>query len=528
MYVAINNYLVIGVDPANNETQVPVNKDITITFSKHMDVGSLTSSNLTLKVINGDVVPILISYNATSMSAKIIANYSNQLGMPAQALQAGTQYQLIITGGVDGIKSVLGDYMTVSRTYEFSTSSTATVTQPLDVTVTTDSGYPTVTWMKPRDFDITYPVTYEVMISTSNDPLNAPVWPATGDINQTVTNVLNVPKKLTEGTYYAYVRALNGSATSDWTMQQFSVVAPVVNPTPDPSEPSTGGGNIFSFDVVDTYPRRDDADITPEQIMIVFDGNVDPTTVTAGSVYIVKRQDKATLNLVDFMTNYAPSKAIPATINVDQALVTLTATLEDGAEYTVIIRESVKNDSGTNLGVAYHWSFVSKYTQLYGSAELVRQDIGSFSDALTDKVLYRYLKDSTDYVYQVASNASSFIPSNYTDGKAPYEVHQYVRYRTAYALLLNSQLHASGGSGSAFTKEIKLGDLTVQQEQSSAGSISISSVMGDLQDKMKLYMDMIQGHHNRGYAKPSVVVRGENIEAYPTFMTRAEYSDLGQ
>lgn len=523
--LAINNYLIIGVNPANSETQVPVNKEIVITFSKHMDEASLTSSNLTLRVVNGDVVPIAIAYSSLNMTVKIAPNYSTQLGMPAQALQSGTQYELVISGGATGVKSVTGDYMTVSRTYEFTTSSISTVTQPLDITVTTDSGYPTVTWMKPKDYDVSSPVTYEVMISTSNDPLNPPVWPSTGDINAIASTILNIPKKLTEGTYYAYIRAINGSSTSEWASQQFFVSAPAVNP--NPSQPSGGGGDIFSFDVVDTYPRRDDVDITPEQIIIIFSSDIDPTTVTADTVYIINKADKQNLSLIDFMTNYAPSKKVAATLEPITVpnMITLTAVLDNDAEYTVIVRETVKNDSGASLGTAYHWSFVTEYTRLYGDPALVRQDIGSISSSTSDKVLYKYLDDSTKYAFQVVSNASTFIAGNYNDGKAPYEVHQYVRYRTAYAVLLNSQLHS--GSGGAFTKEVKLGDLTVMQSPAAGGG-STSSAISDLQDKMKIYMDMIQGHHNRGYAKPQVVIRGENAQPEPTFITRTEFKDLGQ
>jgi hypothetical protein len=134
------------------------------------------------------------------------------------------------------------------------------------------------------------------------------------------------------------------------------------------------------------------------------------------------------------------------------------------------------------------------------------------------------MSDNSEQAYQLVSNTDNFLASDYADGKAPYYIHQYVRYRTSYDLLLNSQLHSK--TGTDFTKEVKLGDLTIQKEQA-GGSASISGILSGLQEKIKIYLDELHGHHNRGYAKPAVAVRGENIEAYPDFLTRAEFSDLG-
>jgi hypothetical protein len=519
--LAINNYLVIGVNPSNNETNVSVNTEVVVTFSQYMDASTITSSNVVLKEVNGDIVISSVKYDSTSMTATLIPNYSSQLGMAEQSLNPGKEYEITVVGGTTGVKTITGDYMGVSRTYQFTTAYVSGISVPQDITVVVNDGYPTVSWIQPKSYDISTALTYEVMVSTSNDPLVAPVWPSAGDINKVSTTVLNVPKKFSDGNYYAYVRAINGDQTSDWVSSQFNVQT-AVTPTPSPGG-SAGGGDIFSFDVADTYPRRDDADIMPEQILIVFSSDVDPTTVNNGTVYIVKKQDKATLSLVDFMTDYAPAKAVAATIApiVTPNVVVLTATLEQDAEYTVIVRESVKSSTGASLGIAYHWSFVTTYSTLYGDADLVRQDLGSFAGSTSDKLLYAYLNESSKYAYQIVSNAQNFDANNYKDGAAPYEVHQYVRFRTAYDLLLNSQMRSGGGGA---TQAVTLGDLTVTKAADQAGSIS--GILAELQSKMKLYMDLMQGQHNRGYAKPLVAIRGENVEAYPSYMTRDAYKAL--
>jgi hypothetical protein len=297
--LAVNNFLIIGVNPANNETSVALDSNIVVTFSQYMDATSLTSSTIVFKKVNGEIVPSSISYDASTITVTVD---------PTDNLQSGTEYQLDVIGGLGGVRTITGDTLGITRSYQFTTSFNVPLSIPTNVTTSVDSGYVTISWGRPAEYDPSLAISYEVMISMSNDPAQAPIWPSTGDINKTGATVLNVPKKLAESNYYAYVRATDGTNTSDWApYAEFYVQGS----TPAPNQPVDGySGTLqsFSFDVVDTYPRRDDADVTPEQIMIVFSSDVDPSTVSNSTIYIIKRQDKANLSLVDFMTDYAPSK----------------------------------------------------------------------------------------------------------------------------------------------------------------------------------------------------------------------------
>ena len=652
----VNNYLVIGVNPTNNETTVPLNKEIVVTFGKHMNLDTLTPATLILKEVNGPIVPYKMTYVNITMTARLT---------PEQDLKPGTQYQLQIVGTSNGVQSITGDYLGASRSFEFTTSYQVLLSPPTNLSVVVTDGYPSLQWGVPADYDTAQALLYEAQIGVSNTEDMMTIWPSVGDINKTGATVLNVPKKLAEGNYYAYVRALNGDNVSDWAMFQFYIESPVqvptpVNPTPTPGgSTGGGGGDIFSFDVVDVYPRKDEVDIMPENIIIVFDSEVDPKTLTEESIYVIKKEDKANLTLIDFMTTYSPSNRVPLGKVVEEEpveelptdetpeepvveepteppvegepseeepteeipeesseetpelpvegeeivldaladeesveddntttdpvenpiegetpaetpeepteetgdpvtepeepidgeepvegleepveeptvlptgiilaapnVLTLEVELENDAEYTIIIRDSVKNTSGGSLGGVYHWSFVTKYSRLYGDAKKVRQEIGSLSDNISDKVLYQFMSDSTEYTYQLLQNMPTFDANLYEEGAAPYEVHEYVRLRTAYNLLLNSQLFASND---AFTTDVTLGDLKVVKE--AGGAMELTKMMTDLKNRMKVMMDLMQGHHNRGYAKPVAVSRGENIEAYPDFLTRAEYKELGQ
>ena len=507
----INNYLVIGVNPSNHETNVDISISIKITFAKHMDVSTLTTSNLVLRKVNGSIVTCSIAYDSDRLQVTL---------QPQVNLENGTQYELQIVGGENGIKSITGDYLAADRFYEFTTSYQVSLSPPTSLNVTVDNGYPTVTWSQPVQYNPALPLTYEVKISTSSDPLAPAIWPGQGDVNKTGATILNVPKKLEEGNYYAYVRAENSEGISDWASFQFAVV----NTTTPPSgeEPNPG----FVFEVVETYPKRDAVDITPEKIYILFSDNVDETTIHENTVYIVKG-GKENLSYFDFLTDYSPSKKVNATIDpitspTNMVSITpATGALEDDAEYTVVIRETVKDKNGSALGAAYYWSFMTKFTRLYGDPEMIRSDIGSFVINLSDKMIYKRLRDISQYAYDVVSQRDDFNASDYENGKAPYYVHKYVSYQAAYDLILNGYLQQSSGMGSS----VSLGDLTVDKK---SGEVNITSILEELKRRMKPWEDLLHGHHNRGYAKPTIAVKGETGAPYPEFLTRTEFQELGQ
>jgi len=547
--VAVNNYLVLGVNPANNETTIPVDKEIKITFAKHMDQTTLTTANLVLKEVNGAAVPYKMAYDGQTLVATLT---------PTENLKPGTQYQVQVVGTAAGVRSITNDYMSINRVYEFTTTFDVTLSPPTNVQTSVDSGFVTVTWGLPADHDPGIPLTYEVQISASNDASAAVIWPATGDINKTQGASINIPKKFSEGSYYAYVRADNEKGTSDWASVQFIVEEAAVTPTPptdNTGNPGTGTDlpvvddieDIFAFDIQDVYPPVNSMNLTPEKVIVVFSANVDMTTVTADSFYIVEKIYKEKLTVVDFMTAYASSKQITAVIDEPTMpnVISLTAELEPDKEYTVIVRESVAKADGTKLGSPYHWAFVTKYTRLYGDEEEIRADLGLAGIDIPERILYKHMNTISIYAYQVNSATDTFSAVAYEDGAAPYYMHQYVRYKVGYDMLLSAQLgvaassttNTGGTAASGAISDVTLGDLKVSYDASGTGSSSSSKgpsasllieIIPEFKQKVKLWEDMVHGHNNRGYAKPVLAARGENAEAYPDFLTRAEFNELGQ
>lgn len=509
-----NSFLVIGVNPAHNEQGVPVNVSLSIEFSTDMDTDSISTSNIILKVVNGaEVNGYAIDYINVHRRAIITL---------AEDLEPGVSYELRVEGGEDGVSSITGDYLPETKSFRFTTSYLTSITAPQNLSVSISNGYPTVTWDVPAEYDPTKEPTYEVRISTSSDPLSVDIWPASGDINTLMGTTLNVPKKLPEGPYYAHVKAANEDGVSDWATAAFAVEAEVIEPTP--SEPSDGGGvTADSFYVSDVYPKHGSVDITPENIIIAFVGSLDESTITSDSVYVVpKWTDGIDLTPMHLMTEYAPSKGVLSTYDTSMdGYVKVIAELQPDTEYTLVIDGSkIKDTNGTPLGGIEYRSFVSEYTKLYGDPELVREDITTFIRSVSDRILYKYLHDNSVHAYEIVSQTDGFNAEDYESGKAPYYLHQYVRFQTAYDLLLNGYIRQSSGSGSS----ISLGDLSVDKSSEQA---DITSMLQNFKDRIKPWLDAIHGHNNRGYAKPIVAVKGENGAPYPEPMTRAEFAEFG-
>lgn len=58
-----NAYLVLGVNPVSNESNVELSTKITITFAKHINLDTLNNNTIRLRKVNGDFVEHTGRYN---------------------------------------------------------------------------------------------------------------------------------------------------------------------------------------------------------------------------------------------------------------------------------------------------------------------------------------------------------------------------------------------------------------------------------------------------------------------------------
>lgn len=598
--MALNTFLVLGVVPANNEQEVPINASIKISFAKHMDANTLTESNIKMRKVNGEYIPYTFSYSYETYQLIL---------KPSTPLAGSTQYQVEVIGGKDGVKSVTGDY-TNTRTYEFTTILTKSISQPRNLFLTQDNNGIKVSWETPSVINELESVSYDVRVSSSNDPVNPHLWPELPigtEYNQTETSLIVQKEFETERNYYVMVRAVSVSDTSDWTISQIYLEKPVVTVTPTtPSTPGTGGGvtvpapMIEQVEVLETYPAPG-AIIQDGRILIVFsdllnvlpvieppteepvedlipaapdgsetdedtlpddsedaentegtdttedttenadtnedtennedtdvdvipdiDVNVDPVVTNPlnnlNLIYVVQAPYKERLTMIDLLTAYAPSKAIPGNVSIlDGQVLEWQATedLEPEKDYVAIVSKDIKGTNTSKMGVPYILGFRSPWDRLYGNVNTIKSRLGDIADTISDATIYETMHVNTLFAYETVSETSSYSATDYTDKEAPYFVHQYVNLQTAYDVLLNDITRSGGSNKEDFT----LGQLQVSKEGDSTSRISL---LKSLKSEIKPWLDMIHGHHNRGYAKPVGAVKGETGSAYPDFLTRSE------
>jgi hypothetical protein len=511
-----SSFLIVEVTPTNNETSVPINRSITVRFAMDMDQDSINNGTMTLHEVNGAAVAITVSYDPMSRSA---------FAHPDILLKTGTQYQFSVLGGASGVKTATGTTLDATRRYEFTTTIDILITAPQSLNVVNASGHISLNWLEPDQYDTTKLLKYQTFISTSLlDPDADPgsiLWPTEADsIEDTELTLINVSRKLEPNTYYAYVRGRNTASTGSWVYKQFVVAAEVIGGGSG-SGGGSGGGSIF--EVRETYPRADAAHIVPSSIKILFTSPVDMTSITNQTVYIIQKKKPAEITMLDLMTDFAPSKSIAFTIDITTGnIVSLTVDpllLVKNMEFTIIVREDIKATDGSTLGEAYYWSFTTLYDPLYGDPDAIREDIKGFLTGVPDKSLYAYMSSvsqtAVDIISQVAGTAFDLEAFN---ADVPRYVKEFVRTQTAFDLLVNAFLEKSSSVGSVRT----LGELTIDQSK----AVDFTKMLGSFKDRIKPWLDELHGQHNRGYAKPTVTVKGENVEPYPTIFDRKTLKDI--
>lgn len=520
-----NNHMITGINPARMEKDVDLDVVIKLSFSRAMEPSSLTADTLILSRVNGEIVPCVISYDRERFVVTLT---------PEAPLLPGSEYNLFLPSGDAGVRSaLLNETMGFSRTFEFVTGFAAGVGLPENLQVTTDGGFLFATWERPAQTDISQNLKYELRVSESNQEEQLVVWPGVLYSCEVTTTNLDIPKRFAEGNYYVYVRVLMGEEVGEWVHEQKYVEPSSSATTPSPTPTPVPEVNLFSFDIVEAYPENGSAHLTPEFAMLLFSKDINQETVTKETVYVIPRElpRSGQLSDMNLLTDFAYGKQIESTVSSPSGRVLrIEADFLPDKTYTVVVHKDVKSspsaegEMADSLGVTYATSFRTAYSRLYGDLEMIRLDMGEYGEGLTDATLYRYLNSTSNYAYQLVSRMASFDEASYANGLAPYYVHEFVRLKTVHELLLNSQLHEGGGGA---VSNVSLGDLTVAREESGE-SQSLTSLLKQIEGRLKPLMDMMQGRNNRGYARAGFVVRGENGQAEPEFITRSEYRELGQ
>jgi len=512
--MAINNFLIVGIAPTNNETLVATNTEIVINFAKYMKEESLET--ITLLDSESNEVPVTREYDGTTMSLTL---------KPTSNLLEETVYTVFVKGTISGILSLNNDYLGYDKQYTFTTRKEVSLEAPSSFVVTSQNQFLMLNWIAPT---ATEPVTYSFVVSTVDEEvtdtltsniLNNKIYPENDLVFS--GSSYDIPKIFNEGTYYVYLQASTASTRSVYTKASVIVEAQ----TNAPTEPED---NIFGdFDILNTYPNNGEVNITPEEVIIMFSDKVDFRTIDSNSIYLLNIANKNNLTELDYMTRFSSSKQIESELIFETSpasnIVKVKAEFEKDNNYTVVVKKDIKSVNGQSFGIDYSFGFISEYQYLYGSLDLIKNDLSNFSVKVSDETILKYMNENSVYAHEIVSKSNGYNASDYEDGKAPYYVHQFVRYKTDYDLILGIIAKEASGVG----KSITLGDLQVSKDDTIS---SMYDILDYFLKMLKGFEDELTGESARGNARAVMVVRGEDSAdgAYPDFMDREEFKELGE
>lgn len=265
------SYLVLGVDPTSNESDVLLNTKIVIRFAKHINVNTLNTNTVRFRKVNG----ALIDYTATYDSVKMTYTLT-----PSKELDPTTQYQTELVGGLEGICAIDGSYLPSNKTYEFSTICTSPITEVQNLTLEQEYLFLKAKWDMPLSFPEKEAVQFDVRVSTSSEPMASYLWPNENSVGTTTSCELMIPMKLEPRTiYFVHVRAESAGNVSQWVTEQL-YVEPIVDDSIQDGTVSGPVDNVMPDDVseqieiVEHSPEMNEFTLNNE-IMVVFSDTID-------------------------------------------------------------------------------------------------------------------------------------------------------------------------------------------------------------------------------------------------------------
>ncbi|MES9681830.1 Ig-like domain-containing protein [Gottfriedia acidiceleris] len=529
-----NAYLVLGVNPVSNESNVELSTKITITFAKHINLDTLNSNTVRLRKVNGDFVDYTGQYNSLNKVYELTPN---------APLEPNTQYQTMILGGIEGVVSIDGYYLTATKTYEFVTVQRAGITAIENLVLTQDYYFITAKWDLPTGLIDGEEVYFNVRLSTSSNPDAFDLWPKNPLEGKTSSPNITIPLRLeAERSYYVHVQGVTNTKETAWITNQIYIepqTQPTTPPVVDPPPTDGGGGGTVTADqlsLVETYPQTGELQ-KPSEIIVVFTDSIPLTELfdvnqptTNPLFYVVEAPYKQQLSLIDLRGLYSHKNAIEGLISSDDTnanVLVFTPTkgsqaFTAGKEYTVVLSKDLKGVNTQPMGRTYTFGFTGTPEHLHGDIEQIREVLKRFGLNPSTRFLQSLMRKYSQFACDIWFESPTFDEALHEDGDAPYFVHEYVNTQVTIDSLL------SGGTATASSgnESMSLGDLSITKQAGSSSSVSIGSMIDKLQGSLKSWEDLLHGYHNRGYAKPGSTVKGESVSAYPDFLTRTTLTDF--
>ncbi|MBP6237901.1 MAG: Ig-like domain-containing protein [Saprospiraceae bacterium] len=306
---------VVSTDPANNSTEVSLDKTITATFNEVMDQSTINGTTFTLK--NGTVsLPGTITYTGLTASFK-----------PTDNLIAGITYTATITTGA---KNSAGTPTTENYIWTFSTGAviapTVISTDPVDNATNVSLN---------KTINATFSVAMNpTSIKGSTFTLFNGTTQVSGNVTYSGTTAIFTPTNLlAAGTTYTATISTGVTNTSGttmaenyiWTFSTGTLIAPTVIST----DPIDGATNVN----------------LNKTISATFSVVMDPTTIDR-STFMLHRgitPIEGTVTYIGLTAYFTPNE-----------------NLISGAIYTATITTGVKDIAGTTMAENYVWTFTTE------------------------------------------------------------------------------------------------------------------------------------------------------------------------
>ncbi len=316
-----------ATDPEDNEVNMPVNSEISATFSEPVNASTITANTFTLS-LDGDPVPGSVTSSGNSATFN-----------PDEELENGTIYTATITTGV---QDTAGNSMTENYTWNFTTEEAEE----------TDIEAPEISSTSPADNDDN--VAVDVTLSaTFSEPMNASSISETtftlSDGENSVNGIVEYFENnatfdpdgdLENGTTYT---ATITTGAEDLAGNPLSVNYQW-SFTTEEAEPE---GDVTPPQVTGTTPDNDDNNVgTDIEITANFSESLDPASVN-DNTFVVQRQILLLQIRISGTVSYSGTTA---TFTPDENLI-------NDSDYTVTLTTGITDLAGNDLPNDYEWSF---------------------------------------------------------------------------------------------------------------------------------------------------------------------------
>lgn len=215
---------------------------------------------------------------------------------------------------------------------------------------------------------------------------------------------------------------------------------------------TTATSSSSAFSVSSTDPADEDSHTEiidgPNTISIVFNDDIDATTVTSGVSVLVFTEP------VNGDTGIDATGICIAEPSVSGDTLTITVASGELLEnnlVTVTLDSTIASTGGDDLGSDYEFSYTTTYNPYYCTLRKLRLEVGAFISAVPDDTVNFAIFESSLMADNLIWNTDNSISNSLTFAKS-----QWVCCKSQEILLVNTV----GGSGALKSK--KLGDLEVE------------------------------------------------------------------